>query len=90
MAGETDWKLRRAVGVCQALRSDDALVYMQAGLRAECPQKTIHKFAGNFTFLREELLDHDDGKERVSAVLGEGMRIVMTRRFVAGRMPWRV
>jgi magnesium-transporting ATPase (P-type) len=47
--GETDWKLRRAVAVCQRFESDNDLLSMCAIIQAEPPRKEIYDFAGSFT-----------------------------------------
>ena len=44
--GETDWKLRTALGVTQAVSDDDALLNNDFTLTAEPPKKDIHKFNG--------------------------------------------
>jgi len=44
--GETDWKLRTALGVTQDVNDDELLVKMDFCLTAEPPMKDIHKFTG--------------------------------------------
>jgi len=44
--GETDWKLRTALGVTQGVPDDELLVKMDFCLTAEPPMKDIHKFSG--------------------------------------------
>lgn len=51
--GETDWKLRLAVPICQKLETDKMLTTMDAQIYAEKPQKDIHKFIGTFTYYSE-------------------------------------
>ncbi|XP_038070478.1 probable phospholipid-transporting ATPase IIB [Patiria miniata] len=46
--GETDWKLRLAVGSCQRLARDEDLLDLNAFVYAEKPQKDIHSFIGTF------------------------------------------
>ncbi|KAG8702472.1 putative aminophospholipid-translocase [Ceratobasidium sp. 394] len=47
--GETDWKLRVAVPVCQALPDDWSLLNVSAEVYADAPIKDIHTFIGTFT-----------------------------------------
>lgn len=47
--GETDWKLRHAVPICQKARSDMQLINMTAAVYAERPKKEIYDFIGTFT-----------------------------------------
>lgn len=49
--GETDWKLRTALGVTQDATSDDALVTQDFCLTAGPPDKDIHKFSGKLALL---------------------------------------
>jgi phospholipid-translocating ATPase len=44
--GETDWKLRTALGVTQNVSDDDALLNLDFSLMAEPPMREIHKFNG--------------------------------------------
>ena len=44
--GETDWKLRMALGVTQAASSDDELLDQNFLLTVEPPKKDIHNFNG--------------------------------------------
>ena len=44
--GETDWKLRTALGVTQSLSDDEALRGHDFSVTAEAPMKDIHKFNG--------------------------------------------
>jgi phospholipid-translocating ATPase len=44
--GETDWKLRTALGVTQNVNEDDALLNLDFSLTAEPPMKEIHRFNG--------------------------------------------
>ena len=44
--GETDWKLRTALGVTQSLSDDEALHGDDFSVTAEAPMKDIHKFNG--------------------------------------------
>jgi len=44
--GETDWKLRTALGVTQVVSDDEALLGNGFTLTAEAPMKDIHKFNG--------------------------------------------
>lgn len=46
--GETDWKLRLAVGTTQKLSSDAEVLRCGPSIYAEKPQKDIHNFIGNF------------------------------------------
>jgi phospholipid-translocating ATPase len=46
--GETDWKLRLAVPLLQALPSDDHLFQQQGLIYADRPHKDIYSFVGNF------------------------------------------
>lgn len=46
--GETDWKLRLAVGVCQQLPSDQSLFDLRGIVYADQPHKDIYNFQGNF------------------------------------------
>eukprot|EP01132_Coremiostelium_polycephalum_P008025 gene8025-9870_t len=47
--GETDWKLRRSIGMTHKLTSDEALLEMRASIYVEKPKKDIYSFIGNFT-----------------------------------------
>ncbi|XP_076337091.1 putative phospholipid-transporting ATPase IIB isoform X2 [Tachypleus tridentatus] len=47
--GETDWKLRLAVGSTQRLMTTEELFEMDASLYAEEPKRDIHSFVGKFT-----------------------------------------
>ncbi|CAG8498047.1 17763_t:CDS:10, partial [Acaulospora morrowiae] len=47
--GETDWKLRIAVPICQKLPSDPSLLSLDAEIYADAPHKDIHGFIGNFS-----------------------------------------
>ncbi|KAH7333667.1 hypothetical protein B0J17DRAFT_133508 [Rhizoctonia solani] len=47
--GETDWKLRVAVPVCQSLPDDWSLLGVSAEVYADAPIKDIHTFIGTFT-----------------------------------------
>ncbi|PCH43232.1 phospholipid-translocating P-type ATPase [Wolfiporia cocos MD-104 SS10] len=47
--GETDWKLRVAVPVCQKLPSERELMNLDAEIYADAPMKDIHTFIGTFT-----------------------------------------
>ncbi|KNC75541.1 hypothetical protein SARC_11937, partial [Sphaeroforma arctica JP610] len=51
--GETDWKLRIAVPVTQALQTDQNLVRLRACVFADKPMKSIHEFVGTFTTYNE-------------------------------------
>ena len=44
--GETDWKLRTALGVTQNVNDDDALLNQDFSLTVEAPMREIHKFNG--------------------------------------------
>jgi phospholipid-translocating ATPase len=44
--GETDWKLKTALGVTQSVTNDDALLAQDFSMAAEAPIKDIHKFNG--------------------------------------------
>eukprot|EP00698_Gefionella_okellyi_P009663 TRINITY_DN2476_c0_g1_i3.p1 TRINITY_DN2476_c0_g1~~TRINITY_DN2476_c0_g1_i3.p1 ORF type:complete len:1081 (+),score=133.21 TRINITY_DN2476_c0_g1_i3:72-3314(+) len=57
MDGETDWKLRHAVGSCQKFGSDQELVQIDAMLYAEAPRKEIYEFIGTFT--RNDVAGHE-------------------------------
>lgn len=46
--GETDWKLRLAVGETQHLSCEGDLFQIQASIFAEKPQRDIHTFIGTF------------------------------------------
>ncbi|XP_022108719.1 probable phospholipid-transporting ATPase IIB isoform X2 [Acanthaster planci] len=52
--GETDWKLRLAVGSCQRLARDEELLDLNAFVFAEKPQKDIHSFIGTFNMPTSE------------------------------------
>src|SRR5690606_36612460 len=47
--GETDWKLRHAVPICQKLESDSQLLKLNAAVYADAPKKEIYDFLGTFT-----------------------------------------
>eukprot|EP00994_Dinema_validum_P002215 NODE_147_length_2353_cov_55.510851_g103_i0.p1 GENE.NODE_147_length_2353_cov_55.510851_g103_i0~~NODE_147_length_2353_cov_55.510851_g103_i0.p1 ORF type:complete len:673 (-),score=116.55 NODE_147_length_2353_cov_55.510851_g103_i0:264-2282(-) len=47
--GETDWKLRHAVPVCQKLQSNSEIPALKASIFAEAPHKEIYNFIGTFT-----------------------------------------
>ncbi|KAF9784605.1 aminophospholipid-transporting P-type ATPase [Thelephora terrestris] len=47
--GETDWKLRAAVPICQKLQSDRDLLGLDAEIYADPPIKDIHTFVGTFS-----------------------------------------
>ncbi|CAE6477740.1 unnamed protein product [Rhizoctonia solani] len=47
--GETDWKLRVAVPVCQSLPDDWSLLGVSTEVYADAPIKDIHTFIGTFT-----------------------------------------
>lgn len=44
--GETDWKLRRAVAVTQAITSEGELLHSQCVVEAEAPKREIYDFVG--------------------------------------------
>lgn len=44
--GETDWKLRTALGATQSITEDNTLLNQDFSLTAEPPMKDIHKFSG--------------------------------------------
>lgn len=46
--GETDWKLRRAVGVTQELANEDELLAVGGMVDAEAPKQEIYDFVGVF------------------------------------------
>lgn len=48
MDGETDWKLRLAIGDTQKLDCDARLFDITATIFAEKPQRDIHSFIGTF------------------------------------------
>jgi len=56
--GETDWKLRTALGVTQAVDDDESLLGNDFTLTAEAPMKDIHKFNGK---LLQSSTDHHFG-----------------------------
>ena len=47
--GETDWKLRTALGLTQSLTGDESLLNHDFSVIAEPPMKDINKFNGNLT-----------------------------------------
>uniref|UniRef100_T1ISW6 Phospholipid-transporting ATPase n=1 Tax=Strigamia maritima TaxID=126957 RepID=T1ISW6_STRMM len=47
--GETDWKLRLAMGMTQKLPSNDELFKIEAAVYVEKPQRDIHSFIGTVT-----------------------------------------
>jgi phospholipid-translocating ATPase len=47
--GETDWKLRKAVGCFQRAGSEDSIWDIEGVFNIEGPKKEIYDFAGNFT-----------------------------------------
>ncbi|KAI9317371.1 phospholipid-translocating P-type ATPase [Zopfochytrium polystomum] len=47
--GETDWKLRIAVPMCQKLPADDSLLDLRLSIYADRPMKDIHTFLGNIS-----------------------------------------
>jgi magnesium-transporting ATPase (P-type) len=49
--GETDWKLRNAVRMTQALQTEGELLDVQARVGVEAPRKEIYEFAANFSML---------------------------------------
>jgi len=51
--GETDWKLRIAVGSCQSLHDDAELLRISSYVYASEPDKDIHNFVG--TYSRKDL-----------------------------------
>lgn len=46
--GETDWKLRRAVAVTQAVANEGVLLHSQSVIEAEAPKREIYDFVGTF------------------------------------------
>jgi phospholipid-translocating ATPase len=52
--GETDWKLRRAIGPLQKLKSNEELLEFKASIYAEKPKKEIYDFLGNFTSFMDQ------------------------------------
>lgn len=52
--GETDWKLRTALGVTQDVTNDDALLTMDFSLISEPPMNDIHKFSGKLALSSTE------------------------------------
>jgi phospholipid-translocating ATPase len=56
--GETDWKLRRAIGPLQKLKTNEELLEYKASIYAEKPKKEIYDFLGNFTsFMDQDVFD---------------------------------
>eukprot|EP00795_Rhopilema_esculentum_P001806 gene1806-16293_t len=47
--GETDWKLRIAVGACQTLQEDNDLLRISSYIYAGKPDKDIHNFIGTYS-----------------------------------------
>jgi len=56
MDGETDWKLRLAIGDTQKLDCDARLFDITATIFAEKPQRDIHSFIGTFRRVRESII----------------------------------
>ena len=48
MDGETDWKLRVAVGITQNLACDSEVLNMDGVVEADKPNKDIYNFLGSF------------------------------------------
>jgi phospholipid-translocating ATPase len=78
--GETDWKLRTALGVTQAVADDDSLLSQHFTLSAERPIKDIHKFNGKLvhsnTNSDQEFGVSVDGMMWANTVLASGPYIV--------------
>eukprot|EP01097_Dermamoeba_algensis_P011052 TRINITY_DN8417_c0_g1_i2.p1 TRINITY_DN8417_c0_g1~~TRINITY_DN8417_c0_g1_i2.p1 ORF type:complete len:1054 (-),score=266.66 TRINITY_DN8417_c0_g1_i2:518-3571(-) len=53
--GETDWKLRKAVGATQKLAEDADLFKLQPLINVEKPKKDIYHFLGNVSFSNNSL-----------------------------------
>lgn len=58
--GETDWKLRVAVPVCQKLVNDAELLNLDAEIYADAPTKDIHTFIGTFTINSPPMTSEND------------------------------
>lgn len=65
--GETDWKLRVAVGITQNLEKNSDLLDIGAQIYAEKPQLRIHAFEGIFIKVGFDLL-YDYGITKVTKV----------------------
>lgn len=66
--GETDWKLRVAVGACQKLPSEKDLLTLDAEIYADAPIKDIHTFIGTFTINSPQHVIGDDDEEDVPMI----------------------
>jgi phospholipid-translocating ATPase len=77
--GETDWKLRTALGITQNIANDDALLSQNFLLSAEPPTKDIHKFNGKLVQSGESTQDLGVGIDNMmwaNTVLASGLYIV--------------
>jgi phospholipid-translocating ATPase len=78
--GETDWKLRTALGVTQSIADDNALLNQDFSLTAEPPMRDIHKFSGRLVQLSmdppQEYGVSIDNMMWANAVLASGPYIV--------------
>jgi phospholipid-translocating ATPase len=77
--GETDWKLRTALGITQNVANDDALLSQNFLLSAEPPTKDIHKFNGKIVQSGESTQDIGVGIDNMmwaNTVLASGLYIV--------------
>eukprot|EP00735_Rhodelphis_limneticus_P014383 TRINITY_DN8402_c0_g1::TRINITY_DN8402_c0_g1_i1::g.29116::m.29116 TRINITY_DN8402_c0_g1::TRINITY_DN8402_c0_g1_i1::g.29116 ORF type:complete len:1121 (+),score=215.28,sp/A1A4J6/ATP9B_BOVIN/52.83/0.0,E1-E2_ATPase/PF00122.15/5.1e-22,Hydrolase/PF00702.21/3.3e+03,Hydrolase/PF00702.21/2.8e-14,HAD/PF12710.2/7.5e-13,Hydrolase_like2/PF13246.1/7.5e-08,Hydrolase_like2/PF13246.1/9.4e+03,Hydrolase_like2/PF13246.1/2.7e+03,Hydrolase_3/PF08282.7/0.0051 TRINITY_DN8402_c0_g1_i1:92-3454(+) len=64
--GETDWKLRRAVTLCQKLHADTDLFTCGAHIVADPPKKEIYDFVGNLS-LPTDAIPTDVGSKNISS-----------------------
>jgi phospholipid-translocating ATPase len=81
--GETDWKLKTALGVTQNMSEEDLLLSKNFQLTAEPPTREIHKFSGKLTQLTtaagENTRDYGVGIDRMmwaNTVLASGPYVV--------------
>lgn len=63
--GETDWKLRKAVGLTQKFPSNDSLKRLRASVYIEKPKKDIYNFVSNFTLYNN---NNDDNKKQIESL----------------------
>ncbi|KAF9804678.1 hypothetical protein IEO21_09292 [Rhodonia placenta] len=73
--GETDWKLRVAVPVCQKLVNDAELLNLDAEIYADAPTKDIHTFIGTFTINSPPMTSENDNVLWANTVLAAGSAI---------------
>ena len=81
--GETDWKLKTALGVTQSLSEEDLVLSKNLQVTAEPPARDIHKFSGKLTQLTAEAggsaRDYGVGIDRMmwaNTVLASGPYVV--------------